>query len=75
MIHRRLKKTPSLQNALHDPDWISDAWADGCMLAAKETAITRATFPKSCPWRISDTLGDEFWPDCVSEDKEQEPEC
>ena len=64
MIHRRLKKTPSLQNALHDPDWISDAWTDGCTLAAKETAIARATFPKSCPWDINDTLGDEFWPDC-----------
>ena len=70
MIHRRLKKTPSLQNALHDPDWISDAWTDGCTLAAKETAIARATFPKSCPWDINDTLGDEFWPDCC-EGKEQ----
>ena len=67
MIHRRLKKTPSLNRALNDADWISDAWTDGCMLAAKETGIARAEFPRSCVWRIGDMLGDEFWPDSVNE--------
>lgn len=59
----RLRKTPSLNCVLTDPDWIDLAWADGRMVATKETGIGLDIFPESCHWTMQQVISNEFWPD------------
>jgi hypothetical protein len=61
-ISRRLKKTPSLVASLSDPDWQADAWDDAVALAAKETEISYAEFPQTCPWTNEQILSGDFFP-------------
>ena len=56
-FERRLKKTPSLQSCIADPDWWEDAWLDARTDAARETGIGFNTFPSSCPWPPATVLG------------------
>lgn len=62
-LKRRIKRTPSLKKSLVDPDWIVDAWMDGCDSASQETGIDRWAFPESCPWTMDQVLNETFWPD------------
>jgi hypothetical protein len=31
--------------------------------AAKDTGLTLATFPETCPWSVEQLLNEDFWPD------------
>lgn len=63
MIERRLRKTPSLKNALSDPDWQADAWQDARSEASKETGLDRSVFPQSCTWLMTDVLKEGWLPE------------
>jgi hypothetical protein len=62
-IIRRLKKTPSLKSSLNDLDWWADAWQDARRMAAQETDIEYAAFPKEFPWDFDQVMNPEFWPE------------
>jgi hypothetical protein len=62
-IARRLKKTPSLKSSLQDLDWWADAWQDARRMAAQETGIEYAAFPKEFPWLFDQVMHPEFWPE------------
>jgi hypothetical protein len=62
-IARRLKKTPSLNASLEDPDWWADAWQDALMAASRETGISYDKFPEKCLWDLANIIDSEFWPD------------
>lgn len=55
-ISRRLRKTPSLQYSLNDPDWWEDVWLDARIAASQETGIEFDRFPVICPWACSSVL-------------------
>jgi hypothetical protein len=56
-----LRKTPSLQNSLLDPDWITGTWADAMSKAIEETGLD--VFPDVCPWLMEQALSPEFYPE------------
>ena len=62
-IARRLKKTPSLKSSLHDSDWWADAWQDARRMAAQETGMEYAAFPKDFPWNFDQIMNPGFWPE------------
>jgi hypothetical protein len=45
-VKRRLRQTPSLEQCLHNPDWLADAWDDARDAAEKETGISYEKFPE-----------------------------
>lgn len=49
-VERKIRKTPSLEGCLADPDWWADAWGDAVALATKESDLNLATIPGNCPW-------------------------
>ena len=62
-IARRIKKTPSLKTSLHEEDWWADAWQDARRMAADETGIEYAVFPKNFPWNFNQIMNPDFWPE------------
>ena len=60
-IARRLKKTPSLQSDLSDPEWLEDVWGDAEDQAMKDTGITN--LPSQCPWSMAQVLSSDFLPE------------
>ncbi|MXP50283.1 DUF29 domain-containing protein [Pantoea sp. Eser] len=63
LIVRRLNKTPSLKNALSDPEWLADVWFDARADSSKETGIGLDIFPEDSIWTTDTTLSNEFYPD------------
>ncbi|MBU0501144.1 MAG: DUF29 domain-containing protein [Gammaproteobacteria bacterium] len=59
-IKRRIRKTPSLQASLNEPEWWADAWADAVTQAIAETGID--DFPETCPWAVDEVLGENWLP-------------
>jgi hypothetical protein len=59
-IAKRLKKTPSLQYCLSDPEWWDDAWFDAIIEAAKEIGIGINLLPQNCPWSTTDILNPDW---------------
>jgi hypothetical protein len=55
-IARRLTKSPSLRSTLNDMDWWADAWQDARRMAAQETGIEYAAFPKELPWDVDQVI-------------------
>ena len=60
-IARRLRRTPSLVNALNEAEWWADAWDDALAAAIEETGLT--DFPATCPWEAEQVLNPEWLPD------------
>ena len=60
-IARRLKKTPSLQSDLSDPEWLEDVWGDAENQAMNETGVTN--LPSQCPWSMAQVLSNDFLPE------------
>ena len=61
-VVRRLKKTPSLQPSLNDPEWLDDVWGDAVTLAVKDTGLDITNLPEACPWRPADVLTEGWLP-------------
>jgi hypothetical protein len=59
-IARRLHRTPSLVQSLHDPDWWADAWDDALDAATRETGLD--DLPSSCPWDATQVLDLDWLP-------------
>lgn len=59
-LSRHLADNPSLKSKLDDT--IADAYGDALIEAEKETGLTRATFPASCPWSFGQMMDADFWP-------------
>jgi hypothetical protein len=55
-----LEDTPSLQRYLQDPVWRQKYYHRACRDAAKETQISRETFPSECPFTIEQILDSSF---------------
>ena len=55
-----LKDNPSLHARLEE--FISDAYEDSVLLAAKETGLEESAFPSQCPYAQDDLLNPEFYP-------------
>ena len=60
-IAKRIKRTPSLQPMLSDPEWVEEMWGDALDQATQETGLD--TFPESCSWAMSDVLADGWLPE------------
>jgi hypothetical protein len=59
-LQRHLKDNPSLHARLEE--FISDAYLDSVLLAAKETGFEESAFPAQCPYAEDDLLNSEFYP-------------
>ena len=59
-LQRLLKDNPSLHARLEE--FISDAYVDSVLLAAKETGLEESAFPSQCPYAQDDLLNPEFYP-------------
>jgi hypothetical protein len=59
----RLRKTPSLEFMLMDPEWIADMWADARDSATGETGIDFARLLEACPWTMAQVLDADFYPE------------
>jgi hypothetical protein len=59
-IARRLRRTPSLVQSLHDPDWWADAWDDALDAATRETGLD--DLPSTCPWTSAQVLDLDWLP-------------
>jgi hypothetical protein len=59
-LQRLLKDNPSLHARLEE--FISDAYEDSVLLAAKETGLEESAFPSQCPYAQDDLLNPEFYP-------------
>jgi len=64
-IKRHLRKNPSLKNVV--PESYEDAYGDALLEAAKETGLSKATFPAQCPWTFEQVIDDNFWPEAPTE--------
>ena len=62
---RLLKDNPSLKSFLEDV--VSEAYENGRDLAMGETDLPEQTFPKKCPYSLTEILGDRFYPGEASE--------
>ena len=60
-LQRLLRDNPSLQVRLCD--FVTDAYGDAMLLAAKETGLDENKFPDSCPYSDMDILNPLFYPD------------
>ena len=60
-IERLLRKNLSLQSKLDEA--LADAYGDARLIAARETAMNKKTFPETCPFTIAQTLSDDYWPE------------
>ena len=56
-----LKDNPSLQHKL--PQAIERGYKYAIIGAAKETGLSKKTFPDSCPWTFEQAINNEFWPE------------
>ena len=59
-LQRHLKDNPSLHARLEE--FISDAYVDSVLLAARETGLEESDFPAQCPYAQEDLLNSEFYP-------------
>lgn len=59
-IKRRLKESPSLKNSLKES--INDAYEDALLMAAGETNISEKTFPRECPYSLTELFAEDFFP-------------
>lgn len=57
----RIKRTPSLNVALADAEWLGGAWRDAVVRAIKETGLD--VFPEDLPWTVAQILSQDFFPD------------
>ena len=62
---RLLQENPSLKPYLEDA--LLEAYENGRDLAMGETDLPEQTFPKKCPYRLTEILGDRFYPGEASE--------
>ena len=62
---RLLQENPSLKSYLEDA--LLEAYENGRDLAMGETDLPEQTFPKKCPYRLTEILGDRFYPGDASE--------
>ncbi len=62
---RLLKDNPSLKSYLEDA--LPEAYENGRDLAMGETDLPEETFPKKCPYSLTEILGDRFYPGEASE--------
>jgi len=56
-----MAKNPSLKNKL--PDAYRTAYVYAVLGAAKETRLSRTTFPAHVPWTFEQVIDDTFWPE------------
>jgi hypothetical protein len=62
---RLLKENPSLKSYLEDV--VSEAYENGRDLAMGETDLPEQTFPKKCPYSLTEILDNSFYPGEPSE--------
>ena len=65
-VLRRLKRTPSLQPELENPDFIEDVWSDARIAAAREAGIDIARLPPECVWPFPEVLREDWTPSSAS---------
>jgi len=56
-----MAKNPSLKSKLEDT--YRTAYGYAVLSAAKETRLSRSTFPAQCPWTFEQIIDDAFWPE------------
>jgi hypothetical protein len=64
-ILRLLKDNPSLNSYIDEA--LQDAYENAKDLAMGETDLPAKTFPPNCPYKVSEILGDRFYPGELSE--------
>jgi hypothetical protein len=60
-IVQLLRESPSLRRFV--PEKVSSAYLKAVALVSLETGMPRSAFPEDCPYRSSQLLNDEFWPE------------
>ncbi len=61
-IEDRLEDIPSLRPKLSDEKWIRIAYRDAVSMAAKETGLSAAIFPETCPWTMEQVMTKGWFP-------------
>ena len=56
-----LADNPSLKARL--PEAIAEAYHVAIIKAARETRLSKSTFPASCPYSFEQMMDDDFWPE------------
>lgn len=64
-IPRRLRRAPSLEREI--PLMIEEEYPAACRKASAQTGLPLSTFPETCPWRPTQLLDPDFWPEEGSE--------
>jgi hypothetical protein len=59
-VSDHLADNPSLQAKL--PEALISAYATAVLVAARETGLSRGSFPCACPWSFEQMMADEFFP-------------
>jgi hypothetical protein len=60
-LERHLRDNPSLARKFSE--FVTDAYGDSVLLAARETGLEEDVFPRTCPYSESEILDPEFLPD------------
>jgi hypothetical protein len=60
-IAQLLRESPSLRRFV--PEKVSSVYLKAVALVSIETGMPRSAFPDDCPYRSSQVLNDEFWPE------------
>jgi len=64
-ISRHLRKNSSLNSLV--PETLEDAYGDAVLEAAKETGLSKTTFPVQCPWTFEQVINDGYWPEKIDD--------
>jgi Domain of unknown function DUF29 len=60
-IPKHLQRNPGLKSKLDEI--MRSAYEEARAAAADETGLPEQTFPKQCPWMLTEALNQDFWPD------------
>lgn len=60
-IRRMLKRMPSLNSVVEDPEFLQDAWLDALIKVVGENACY--DLPETSPWSLEQALEQDFLPD------------
>lgn len=60
-VQELLEENPSLAASLNER--MEKAYRKSVMLAVRETGLSKAVFPDTCPFSVEQLLNDEYWPE------------
>jgi hypothetical protein len=56
---------PSLRDKLSAI--LAEAYGDALLAGERETGLSEATFPATCPWPFEQVMDEAFWPETIAQ--------